>query len=146
MSFDLALAKGDLAVGADGDIRKVRQGSKLTQDVLKVLHTPLGSDPFFPTKGSTLTEAEIGKLVNRQFVEDRAEASILASLQAIQAIQEVQKRVQEVTPEETLVDIQEVNVEQDELDPRQYNISITVLTGAFSTIELPDFQISTQIS
>lgn len=145
MSFDLALVKGDLAIGADKDLRKVRDNTKLVQDVLKLLHMPLGSDPFFPAKGSTLTEANIGEFVNKQFIEARTEAAILENLQLIQTLQTSQALVQTVTDGERIETVEEVVVEQDSQDPRQFNIRITVKTGALTTLVLPQFSISTRI-
>jgi superfamily II helicase len=145
MSFDLELAKGDLKIGADKDLSKVRNGSKLGQDVLKILFTPLGSDPFFTIKGNALTQQNIGEVVNKQFLEARAAASIKETLLSLQTIQSNQAKLQEVTLEETLKSIEEVSVEQDPLDARQYNISLTILTGAYTTIDLPNFSLSVGI-
>lgn len=145
MSFDLELSKGDLKIGADKDLGKVRNGSKLGQDILKVLFTPLGSDPFFPTKGNLLTQDNVGEVVNKTFMETRAEANITATLQSIQALQANQAKIQEVTLEETLSRIEQVSVERDPIEPRQYNISLTVITGAYTTVDLPNFSISVGI-
>ena len=145
MSFDLSLAKGDLVLGADNDLAKVREGSKLVQDILKLLFTPLGSDPYFLTKGSTLTTDNIGETVNDQFMLDRARASILNTLKQLQTIQQVQALTQTVTPEETLKEINEVSVARDEQELRQYNIRIVITTGAYSVISIPEFSISTNL-
>lgn len=142
MSFDLELAKGDLKIGADKDLSKVRNGSKLGQDILKVLFTPLGSDPFFISKGNALTQENIGEVVNKQFMESRAETSISTTLQSLQTLQASQAKVQEVTLEETLRAVEEVSVERDPVEPRQYNISLTILTGAYTTLDLPNFSLT----
>lgn len=143
MSFDLALSKGDLSIGPDGDLRQFRNSSKLVQDVLKILHTPLGSNPFFPQIGNAITTQNTGEVVNRQFMETRATAAVVQALQMLQAMQKRQELTQIVTPEEKVVGIAEVKVEQDPTDPRQYNIKISVITGAQSVVELPSFSLST---
>jgi len=143
MSFDLALSKGDLSIGSDGDLRQFRNSSKLVQDILKILHTPVGGNPFFPQIGNTMTAENIGEVVNRQFMETRATAAITQALQMFQAIQKRQELTQVVTPEEKIEGIAEVSVKQDPTDPRQYNIKISVITGAQSVIELPSFSLST---
>ena len=146
MSFDLALDKGDLVIGADGDVGKVRNTSKLSQDVLKVLHTPIGSNPYQPNSGSDITILNIGTNISQEFAETRVEASILATLTQLQAIQFKQKQVQVVTPEETIADLSSVVAERDPNDPRQFNIGISVLTEALSDVTLRPFTISTVIS
>jgi len=144
VSYDLALERGDLALAADKDVKKVRNTSKLLQDSLKIIHTPLGSDPLFPSKGSSLTVQNIGENVNQQFVESRAEASILESLQLIKSLQERQSQYQIVTPSERIEEIQDVIVNREPTDPRQYNIQITVLSGALTVVNFPNFTISTR--
>ena len=145
MSFDLALSKGDISVGPDGDLRKIRDTSKLVQDVLKILHTPVGSNPFYPQIGSTLTTDNIGNVVSQQFAETKATASIISSIQLMQSIQRNQQIFQVVTPGEQIIGISQVDVEQDPQDPRQYNIKITVITGAQTVLQLPSFSISTTL-
>ena len=145
MSFDLALNRGDISIGVDGDLRKIRNTSKVAQDVLKVLHTPIGSNPLTPNIGSEVTTLNIGVNVNEQFAESRVEASILKSLEAVQAIQKAQARQQEVTPEETILNLSEVTAARDSKDPRQYNITITVITGGLTEVVIEPFTVQTQI-
>jgi phage baseplate assembly protein W len=146
MSFDLSLNKGDLRIGFDGDLSKVENTSKLVQDVLKVLHTPIGSNPFYPSLGSPVTTLNIGTVLNQQFLESRVENSITSVIQTIQSIQRKQELTQEVTSAEKILDIVEIVAEQDSQDPRQFNISIKVLTGATDVVLLPSFSLSTTLS
>lgn len=145
MSFDLALNRGDISVGTDGDVRKIRNSSKVAQDVLKILHTPLGSNPFSPNLGSDITTLNIGVNVNQDFAQSRVEASLIRTLELVQAIQRNQARVQEITPEETIQDLSEVTALRDSEDPRQFNISIAVITGALSAVAIEPFTVKTQI-
>lgn len=146
MSFDLALNKGDLSVGSDGDLSKTRNTSKIVQDILKVLHTPVGSNPYFPSLGNTLTSANIGQNINKQFAETKVASVITQSIQTLQAMQRNQTASgQTVTPEETIVAIQQVTAEQDPTEPRQYNITVIVQTQAIDALQLPSFSLSTTI-
>jgi len=144
MSFDLALNQGDLQVGSDGEISQIRNTSKVVQDVLKVIHMPVGSNPLFPRLGSTITTDNIGQISNQQFMETRAAASLTQSIQTIQTIQRNQALTQSLTPEEIITDILQLDVQLDQ-DPRQVNISIVIQTEAMSAITIPSFTLSTNI-
>jgi phage baseplate assembly protein W len=142
MSFDLSLNKGDLKVGTTGELSTVQDTDKLVQDVLKVLHTPIGSNPFFPSLGSNITSFNIGMTLNKDFLESRAEASLLETIQTIQAIQRRQEAIQIVTAAEKIVRINEVVAQVDSEDPRQFNIQISVASGEVTDLTLPAFSIS----
>lgn len=131
MSFDLALSKGDLAIGADGDLRKVRNTEKVTQDILKVLHTPLGGNPYFPTIGNALTSNNIGDNLNDQFAQARVESSVSKAVQIVQDIQRDQEQRQVLTPAEKILQV-ESSATLDPQEPRQYNIDVLAITGATS--------------
>lgn len=147
MSFDLALSKGDIYLGTDGDLAKVRNTSKLVQDVLKVIHTPIGGNPFYPTIGTNLTAENIGENISQQFAETKVAASVTQAIQIVQNIQRRQELVQIVTPEEKVVKIANLEVGQNSQEPRQYDIRLSVLTESLNTsvVDLPGFSISTTI-
>lgn len=145
MSFDLALSKGSLKIGPDGDLAKVRDNTKLVQDVLKVFHTPLGSDPFFLQKGSNITSQNIGHLVNKQFLTDRTTASAIKTLQYIQAVQKEQAKTQTLTLGETIADLGEVSVSISEEDPRQFNIRLSVFAATLDEVILPPISLKTTL-
>lgn len=142
MSFDLSLARGDLTVGGDGDLNKVRNSRKVVQDVLKVLHTPLGSNPFFPRLGNALTTLNIGENLNTQFMESRVETSVTQSIQILQSLQRQQELIQTVTAEERIANLSNLEATRDEQEPRQFNINIAVLTGAGTAVQIEPFQLS----
>ena len=145
MSFDLALNKGDISIGSDGDLKKVRDTPKAIQDVLKILHSPVGSNPFFPQIGNSLTIQNIGENINREFAETKATASIQKSLQLLQAIQARQETLQVVTAGEKIIGIIDISAEQDPTEPRQFNIKVTVITGDQTIVDLPSFSLKTTI-
>lgn len=145
MSFDLALSKGDLTLGNDGDLRKIRNNSKIIQDVLKELHIYRGSDPFNPQRGVELTADKIGENLNRQFIESKMTADVLDVLNTLVSTQEKQARYQRLTEAEQIKEIGEVSVEQDKNEPRQYNVRITVIAKDYSEIEIPEFTFVTNL-
>jgi hypothetical protein len=147
MSFDFALSKGDITIGSDGDVTKVRNTSKLVQDILKVIHTPIGGNPFYPSLGTLLTADTIGSNISQQFAETKIAASVTQAIQIIQNIQRRQESIQIVTPEEKVVKILRLDVSQNAQEPRQYDIQISVLTESLNSpvVDLPSFSISTTI-
>lgn len=146
MSFDLSLEKGDLKIGQNGDLARAENTTKLVQDVLKILHTPLGSNPYFPSLGSSITSLNVGQNLNQQFLESRVETSIQNIIQTLQSIQQRQQLTQVVTASETILDIAELVAEQDSQDPRQFNIRLKVIAGDVQEVLLPSFSLSTQIT
>ncbi len=142
MSFDLSLSKGDLTVAGDGDLNKVRNTPKVIQDVLKVLHTPVGSNPYFPRLGNFLTTLNIGENLNSQFVESRVESSVTQSIEILQSLQRQQELIQTVTAEEKIANLSRLEATRNDQDPRQYDIDIAVLTGAGTSIDIEPFQLS----
>ena len=145
MSEDLALRRGDLAIGADGDLQLVRNTTKLTQDVLKVIHTPLGSNPFSPRIGSPLTAVNVGELLDSNFAEQRVETGVEQAIQLIRNIQQQQEIQQEVTAAEKIRDILEIIATRNELEPRQFDISISVQSDDLTSVTIPDFAFDTTI-
>lgn len=145
MSFDLSLNKGDLRVGSTGDLATIQDTDKLIQDVLKIVHTPVGSNPFYPSLGSNITSFNIGMNLNSDFLESRVEASLLATIQTIQSIQRRQEAVQIVTAAEKILRINSVSAKIDSKEPRQFNISISVASGEVTNLTLPAFSISNNI-
>jgi phage baseplate assembly protein W len=145
VSFDLAIQNGDLSLGSN-DLRQVRNNTKLAQDVLKVLHTPVGSNPYFPEIGSYITYSNVGELLSTEFLEQKIEAQIIESLKQIQKEQAKQiARGQQVVPEEKLVNIKSLTATRDTTDPRQFNIDLSIQTGALDKQLDLSFSFSTTI-
>lgn len=136
MSFDLRLRDGDVQIGSSGDLDRIIDTEKLAQDVLKILHTRLGDDPFNPSIGSLLTENDIGTIPDVDVITVKAEEAIFNSITQLQQQQSRQETFQTVTDAEKVVDIEAVEVERDSVDPRQYNVTVIVLSGALTPIKL----------
>jgi len=134
MSFDLKLFGGDL-VFKDGDFDTVENSDKLVQDVLKLVSTQIGSNPFFPAYGSPITQALIGTAYETDFVENVASQQLRASLERLQELQRDQVRQNQiVTAEEQIASIENVRVSQDRADPRRYIVNLTVISKAFQRV------------
>lgn len=131
MSFDLKLTSGDLVI-KNGDVDIVEDSNKLVQDVLKICSTPLGSNPFFKAYGNPISQALIGKAYEQEFVESIATQQLKASLDRLQQMQlEQLKQNQIVTPDEQIAAIANIGISQSANDPRQFGITITVISKAF---------------
>ena len=134
MSFDLKLFGGDLVI-KNGDFETVEDSDKLVQDILKLVSTQLGSNPFFPAYGSPISQAMIGSVFEREFAEDIATQQLRASLERLQDLQRDQIRQNQiVTPSEQIAAIENVRVSQAQNDPRYYIVNLTVISKAFQRV------------
>jgi hypothetical protein len=135
MSFDLKLFGGDLVIN-NGDLAVVEDSDKLIQDILKLISTQLGSNPFFPAYGSPISQALIGTS-DLIFAQDVAEHQLRDSLDRLKDLQQDQiKNNQIVTAEEQIAVIRDVSVRAAKDDPRYYYISFTVINKAFQSVPI----------
>jgi len=135
MSFDLRIVGRDLAIGSNGDVSTVENSDKLIQDILKMVSTPLGGNPFYPWYGCPISRTLIGYAYEDTFVQSIASQQLQTSLETLQRLQKEQlKKDQIVTPQEQISAIQNVYIERNAIDPRFYSISVTVLTKAFKQV------------
>lgn len=128
MSFDLKISEGDLVIDADADLAIVENSEKLIQDVLKMLMTPVGTNPWWPWFGSPLAGSMIGSPFDSNFIQSMAENQIRSSLETMQSLQKEQATKQIVTPSELLAAIKSVNVVRNQIDPTFFQISLSLLT------------------
>jgi phage baseplate assembly protein W len=134
MSFDLKLFGGDLVI-RNGDFETVEDSDKLVQDILKLVSTQLGSNPFFPAYGSPISQVMVGSVFEREFAEDIATQQLRASLERLQDLQLDQIRQNQiVTPSEQIAAIEDVRVSQAQNDPRYYIVNLTVISKAFQRV------------
>lgn len=135
MSFDLKIQNGDLQLGADNDLAKVENTEKLIQEIVKIISTPLGGNPFFSWYGSPVTKTLIGTAYSTRFISNIASNQLRSSLETLQKLQKAQlKSGQFVTPQEQLSAIQNVLVDRNSVDPRFFLIDITVLDKTFKSV------------
>lgn len=135
MSFDLRIESNDLALNPDGTVQTVSNNEKLAQDIVKAILTPLGSNPFHQWYGSLLSERAIGQAFGPEQVAVEAERAIQDTLSDLVALQKAQARTQYVSPGEQIAAILEVSVLQERTDPRQFQVTVSVLTRQLTTVE-----------
>jgi hypothetical protein len=133
MSFDLKLFGGDIEI-SNGDFAIVEDADKLTQDILKLVSTQLGSNPFFPAYGSPISQALIGTS-DLSFAQEVATQQLRASIERLKDLQQEQMRNNQiVTPQEQIAIIRDVYVTQAKDDPRYYYVNLTVINKAFQNV------------
>jgi hypothetical protein len=136
MSFDLKLLSGDLVI-KNGDLDKVENSDKLVQDVLKLVSTQLGTNPFFPGYGSAISQALIGTYYDGVFSDTIATQQLKSSIERLQQLQNEQiKANQVVTPDEQIAAVTDVWVGQANDDPRFFLVNLTVISKAFQKIPI----------
>lgn len=136
MSFDLKIQGGDLALSGTGDLAIVENTEKLVQDVLKIVSTQIGANPFFPWYGSPITKSLVGRPYDTEFINAIATQQLRTTLERLQGMQKDQLRTnQVVTPREQIAAISNVQVERNLTDPRFFKIVLTVLSKAFLEVQ-----------
>lgn len=128
MSFDIKLSNGDIVVNNYGEVQIVENLDKLKQDVAKILLTQLGENVYHSWYGSQLTAAVIGRATTARIIARDAEFAISNSLDNLASLQIEQMSFQSLSPQEVIASISDLVVEQELSDPRQWNISLTVLS------------------
>src|SRR3990170_4489242 len=108
MSFDFRIINGDMKIGSNGDLDIVEDSEKLIQEILKIAHTPLGSNIFYPWYGSPISQSLIGNALDIEFVTTVASNQLQTSLENLQRLQQKQSLEQRVTPFEQLAAVKNV--------------------------------------
>lgn len=137
MSFDLKIKNGDLTFGPTNDLAIVENGEKLTQDILKIILTPIGGNPFFPWYGSPISQSLVGSAYEANFIASIASNQLRSSIEKLQNMQKEQMRStnQIVTAQEQIAAVQNINVERNSVDPRFFSVVLTVLSKAFQRVQ-----------
>ncbi len=135
MSFDLKIVGGDIAINKDGSVKLVRDNEKIRQDIIKILLTKLGENKFHPQYGSEIGALQIGSIPDPELLDLDLSSSAETAVRKLISLQRAQaRRGQFLSPGEVIVDIKNIAVARDEVDPRLYNIFISVLTQKLTTI------------
>lgn len=129
MSFDLRLQNGDLVLGADADFDIVTDRNKLVQDVIKMVTTPQGSNKFQQSIGSLINKRLVGQVLNAQNTVTILQSSVEEALITLQKLQKQQAQTQALSPAETLVQINSIDVSRDSTEPRQLNVILKLTAG-----------------
>src|SRR6185369_14660672 len=135
MSFDLRLQNGDIVLGADADFDTVVDHSKLAQDVIKMVTTPLGSNKFQPAIGSLINKRLVGQVLTAQNTVTVLQSSVEEALVTLQKLQKQQAQTQALSPAETIIQINSITVERDSKEPRQLNVVLALTAGDGSRVQ-----------
>jgi len=137
MSYDIRLSDGKIYLDEQsGDVEIISNSGKLIQSVLKELSITLGADPFDPSRGSRLTLRNVGETLNPDVFVAKTTSDIVRTLEALREEQERQATQQFWTDAEMISEIEDISVEQDSIEPRQYNIDIKVLSRALTPVRI----------
>jgi len=134
MSFDLALERGDIKIGVSGSVRTVNGNSKLRQDIIKILLTELGDNKYHPKYGSYIGSLQIGHQADSKLMSLDLESSARTAVRNLMSLQRSQARRQNLSPGEIIMDITDISVVRDDVDPRLYNIFVSVITQELTEV------------
>lgn len=129
MSFDLKLENGDIKIGGDQDFAIVTDSTKLIQDVIKFVVTPSGTNIFQPAIGSLINKRLIGQVLTAQNTITILQSSVQEALTLLQKLQKQQSLTQVISPAETLVQINSIDVSRDSVEPRQLNVVLKIMAA-----------------
>ena len=135
MSFDLQLINSDLNIKPDGTIRTVNGTTKLKQDIIKIILTPLGSVSFHLWYGSNITDNNIGEILSDAMLNENISSAISESLGRLQKLQRAQSTGQNVKLSEIISTIREIRVQRNPIDLRQINVTVSVMSRDLTAIE-----------
>lgn len=134
MSFDLTLDRGDIKIGPGGALDVVVGNAKLRQDIVKILLTELGDNKFHPGYGSYIGSLRIGHQADARLIALDLESSAKTAIRNLMSLQRHQSRRQNVSSGELIIEIVDISVSRDEVDPRLYNIFVSVLTQELTEV------------
>lgn len=134
MSFDLRLQNGDIVLGADADFDAVVDSNKLVQDVIKMITTPQGSNKFQQQIGSLINKQLVGQTLSAQNTVSVLQSSVQQALIQLQKLQQAQAQTQALSPAETIVQINSIDVQRDSVEPRQLNVVLKITAGDGSLV------------
>ena len=134
MSFDLKITKGDIRINPDGTLEMVIDNPKLRQDIIKIMLTALGENKYHPTYGSDIGALKIGSIPSKALLEADLTRSAETAVRKIMSLQRAQAKRQYLRPGEKIISILNISAERNDIDPRQYNVFISVQTQALTPL------------
>ncbi len=142
MSFDLKISKGDLVI-LNGRLQTVVDSEKLIQDILKMCLTTAGSNPIHPWYGSFISRTIIGNPNYSSILVQIGKSQLTTALNNLKELQDLQvKSYQRVSADEQISAIRDISIYRDEVDPRLYNVQVSVISKGLKPITTA-FRIST---
>ena len=112
----------------------VFDNNKLRQDIIKILLTNLGENKFHVSYGSKTGALNIGHVADQELLELDLQSSAEDAIRYLIRAQINQQKSQYLTPGEVISGIKSVTAERDKLDPRMYNLYISVYTKKLTVL------------
>lgn len=135
MSFDFKLAGGDFSIDPNtGDFVKVEDSEKLVQDLLKIILTPLGSNPVHRFYGSPISSSMIGSPYDFDFTATVASNQLRNAVELLQTLQKEQSKYQKLTAAEQIAAIKNILIERSPTDLRYLKAVVEVFSRALTTV------------
>ena len=129
MSFDLKLLGGDIVVDPSGDVNLVNEWELAKQQLFNSLVTPIGTNLYHEGYGSLLPYLS-NNVVSFSEIERDIKSSVQNTVNSLIALQKYQRNYQFLSPQETIVSINSIDVQIDSDDPRLINIYLSILNGS----------------
>jgi phage baseplate assembly protein W len=134
MSYDLSIKSGDLQI-KNGALVRVIDTEKLVQDILKICLTPAGSNPFSPAYGSFISRTLVGSALDSSILIQIGKSQLTTALENLKTLQGLQlKSFQRMSAGEQLATIQDISIFRSDIDPRVFNIQISVLSKGLTRV------------
>lgn len=126
----------DLSFDTRGRIFTVEGSAKLVQELQKIALTVKGSNPFYPSQGTTFST--IGNVsLDSPFLKSRLSAEAIDVVSQLLALQYAESGVGRVFPDSELIhSIGTLSVQQDTTEPRRWRVFLEVLTESGKNVEL----------
>lgn len=134
MSYDLKITNGDISINKDGTLTTVNDNEKLRQDIIKIILTKVGENRYHPQYGSAVGALQIGSFADQEMIELDLASSAEEAVKFLMNLQKTQSKKQYLTPGEKIIAIKNIAIDRDQIDPRMYNIYISVYTEALTEL------------
>lgn len=129
MSFDLKLIDGDVVIDPSGDVNIIGEWELAKQQLFNSFITPIGTNLYHEGYGSLLPYIS-NNGASFQDIERDIRSSIQNSVNSFIALQKFQRNYQFLSPQETIISINSIDVQIDSNDPRLLNVYLSLLNGS----------------
>lgn len=134
MSFDFRVINGDLVL-SNGSFDTVTDSTKLTQDILKICLTQVGSNPLQPWYGSLVSRSLVGSSLSSNITVQVAQSQLQSAIQNLIQLQKQQvKSFQNVSPDEQINSITGISITRSTSNLTLWTVQIGVITKGFRPI------------
>jgi len=128
MSYDLKLENGDFVIDTQGDVIVLENYDKLEQDLLRLVYTSPGDNPFDEAEGIGAYDL-LGAVIPRDINETLLGKQVYFGIQHMIGQQADQALMQYVSPEERIATIDGIILHKAELKVLNFEILLTTVKG-----------------